>query len=480
MEITQNPQEINFGSNDELNNQPFLNPDNLITTLNVPNITETNYIPNTTINQETKITETNNIPAMNSNQINVGETPYTFNGSINFENNLGTTSELKNTNLDLFINNNQTTNTQLIAENNFDAAKVEILDTNINNLNIDNLNTNTTNIPGSGSEGDFTFDGNLFNQNNMPFLPEVNYSDNANVFGNFNFGGNNNIITNETNQDTNLNNMINNDINQINSTNNLNYEQSYGFSSNAPGEYFQTPDQNNQLINQFTFGEKEEITQPLNPINEFTENQNVYHELKNEQPKIENDILNLNANNNLSGNEPKENENVLNPNNNGDVIKDSLFPHIQESKTFIQKNENNNENNNEINNNPQEQKKENQIDMVPEVKISEKKSEEIKTIILPNEDNKNDNKNQVGNEVLLTNNITDNVNEPVKVEENKVENKLVDISDEIKEIREMPEKPFEQRDVIFNKNNIKVIKIEDDETNFCTGLLTPLFKKLFG
>jgi len=56
----------------------------------------------------------------------------------------------------------------------------------------------------------------------------------------------------------------------------------------------------------------------------------------------------------------------------------------------------------------------------------------------------------------------------------------VDISDEIKEIKDMPESPYEQRDVIFNKNNIKVIKIEDDETHFCSDLFSPLFKKIFG
>ena len=460
MEISSNPQEINFGTNDELNNQPFLTTDNLITTLNIPDTAETNYIPISTINQEAKINEIdNNIIGADSNQINNGETPYTFNGQINFESNFGTSSLVNNNNLDLFINNNQTTNTQIVTQDNFEAAQVEDLGTN---FNTDNINTNTTNMP--GTEGDYTFDGNLFNLNNMPAMTEENYSDNANVFHNFNFEGNN---------------KINNDYNNIDYTNNLNYEQNNGFSSNTTGEYFQNPNTNNQLMNQFTFGEKEEITPPVvaNPVNEFTENQNVYHEMNNEQPKIENDILNLNANNdnnNLLENEKKENENILEPNNkNEEVIKDSLFPNIQESKTFILKDENLKENDNQN----QEQKKENELDTVPEVKISEKKTEEINTIILPNDDNQN----KDGNEIQLTNNITDNVDDSAKVEEKKVEeNKLVDISDEIKEIKEMPEKPFEQRDVIFNKNNIKVIKIEDDETQFCTGLLTPLFKKLFG
>ena len=268
MEISSNPQEINFGTNDELNNQPFLTTDNLITTLNIPDTAETNYIPISTINQEAKINEIdNNIIGADSNQINNGETPYTFNGQINFESNFGTSSLVNNNNLDLFINNNQTTNTQIVTQDNFEAAQVEDLGTN---FNTDNINTNTTNIP--GTEGDYTFDGNLFNLNNMPAMTEENYSDNANVFHNFNFEGNN---------------KINNDYNNIDYTNNLNYEQNNGFSSNTTGEYFQNPHTNNQLMNQFTFGEKEEITPPVvaNPVNEFTENQNVYHEMNNEQPK---------------------------------------------------------------------------------------------------------------------------------------------------------------------------------------------------
>jgi hypothetical protein len=125
---------------------------------------------------------------------------------------------------------------------------------------------------------------------------------------------------------------------------------------------------------------------------------------------------------------------------------------------------------NEININPSEK-----LDTVPEIKTEEKKEEEINTNILAIEDSKKKNEN----EIKLTNNISDNVEQSAKIEEKKEENKLVDISNEIKEIKEMPEKPFEQRDVIFNKNNIKVIKIEDDETTFCSGLFAPLFKKLF-
>ena len=86
------------------------------------------------------------------------------------------------------------------------------------------------------------------------------------------------------------------------------------------------------------------------------------------------------------------------------------------------------------------------------------------------ENNLNNNKNRENSKEGIQSEIDNNLRQ---------ENNL-DISNQIKEIKEMPEKPFEQRDYIFNKKNIKVIKIEDEETRFCSDLLTPLFKKLFG
>ena len=135
---------------------------------------------------------------------------------------------------------------------------------------------------------------------------------------------------------------------------------------------------------------------------------------------------------------------------------ESPFATLKENKTVLIESEPKIENDN--NNKPEEK-----LEPFP----VEKKDDEV-------------NNNQNINDIQLTNNNIDNIEEPPKIEEKKEENKLVDISDEIKEIKEMPEKPFEQRDVLFNKNNIKVIKIEDDETTFCSGLFAPLFKKLFG
>jgi hypothetical protein len=457
IETNQNPPEINFGSANEFNNQPYLNQDNIFTQDNSPNnmnlleskeVADTIYDPNAIINQETKIDEKiSNIPNIDLTNTKDGERSYTFNGLINFDSNFETSPTIENTNLDLFTKKNhdiqlaETTNTQIITQNTFEEPKTENINTN---LNIDNLNTNTT-----GNEGNFTFDANLFDINNNATTPEENYSNSGNIFSNYNFNieGNNNIITNDTNPDNNINNIINN-----------NYIQT---------DYTNIPNVN--LLNAYTFGEKEQTKEPLinNPQTDFIENQNIYHENTNEQPKIENENLNVNVNtNNILGNEQKDKENLLNINID-DIHKKSPFEYIEESKTIVLQKKQNTENNNIP---PQK------LDTVPEIKIEEKKEEEINTNILAIEDSKT----KKENEIQLTNNIPDNVQQPAKIEEKKEENKLVDISGEIKEIKQMPEKPFEQRDVIFNKNNIKVIKIEDDETTFCTGLFSPLFKKLFG
>lgn len=397
--------------------QNTFNQGNILNNLDIFNnqkVTETINNLNSIANQETAIVEDiSSIPNTDLNQNKEGEAPYTFVGDFNFSNS-GATTELKNTNVDLFINNNQNTlnsetaNTQVITQNPIEVPKTENLNTN---FDLGNLNSN---LP--GKEEKYTFDGNIFDINNNNTLTEQNYSDNANIFGNnnFNFEGNNNF--------------------------------------------------NADLLNAYTFGELGQNAQPTleNPQTNFTENQNVYHEHNSEQPKIENEQTNLNTNN-IIGNENKENENLLSTINNDINIK-SPFEAIKENKTLLLENKPTIENNNNG---------EEKLESFPGIKNeNEKKEEEINTNILPNENNQNQNKN----DIQLNNNILNNIEEPPKVEENK----LVDISDEIKEIKEMPEKPFEQRDVIFNKNNIKVIKIEDDETTFCTGILSPLFKKIFG
>ena len=157
IETNQNPPEINFGSANEFNNQPYLNQDNIFTQYNSPNnqdlleskeVEDTIYNPNAIINQETKIDEKiSSIPNIDLTKNKNGEVPYTFNGLINYDSNFETSPTIENTNLDLFTNKNrdiqltETTNTQIITQNTFEEPKTENLNTN---LNVDNLNTNIT------------------------------------------------------------------------------------------------------------------------------------------------------------------------------------------------------------------------------------------------------------------------------------------------------------------------------------------------
>ena len=457
------PSQNNFELNDAFTQSNTLNNLDLF---DKQKITQTIYDPNFVNNQEsTKVENLINIPASEVYQYK-DEVPYTFIGEFNFDSNIGATSQIKNADLNLFnIDNNQnildsaTTNTHLIPRNQFEKPKNENITTN---LNIDTINTNlNTNLP--GTEKKYTFDGGIFDINNINPSPEMNFSDNANIFNKNNLNvdvNNNNFFTNETNQN---NNMIN--LNNINEIFNTDYAQTVYHNTNNIN-----PNPNVNLSNVMTFGETGQKAQPIfeNTPADFTEKQNVYHEYNNEQPKIENEQRNLNTNN-IIGNERKENENISNSLNADKHLK-SPFETIKENKTVLIENKPTIENNN--NNNVIEKP-----ETFPEVKkVDEKKEEEINTIILSN----GNNANKKENNIQLTNNVSDKIEEPPKIEEKKEENKLIDISDEIKEIKEMPEKPFEQRDVIFNKNNIKVIKIENEETTFCGGLLAPLFKKLFG
>ena len=81
------------------------------------------------------------------------------------------------------------------------------------------------------------------------------------------------------------------------------------------------------------------------------------------------------------------------------------------------------------------------------------------------------------------NNKVDNNSEEIQIDDNKKEKKednKSNISNQIQEIKPPKGRAFEERDNIFNKNNIKVIKIEEEETQFCTNIFSTLIKKLFG
>ena len=212
--------------------------------------------------------------------------------------------------------------------------------------------------------------------------------------------------------------------------------------------------------NQVTTEENNIQSKEENIEAQFSDIQNVYNEnniINNEEPKKEEDNQNENINilNYPGNNADLETKNIgskyMDNENDNDIIKGDIFDRLEETKTFPLKNsksisvENNNEMGNEVQ------------------PIAEVQKEE---------ENSNNNENNINNLEIKEQEINDE-NKP------KEEN-IMDISNQIKEIREMPENPFEQRDYIFNRKNIKVIKIEDEETQFCSALLTPLFKKLFG
>ena len=474
----------------------------------------------------------NNTQNSQIKQEEVKETSYTFDGMDNIFSNSNQSSSLKNTNLDLYIKNSQniqTSNNKIL----FGEIKAE----NINSNNFQNTfegpETNYTfdaNIfktnENTAQEVDYKFDADIFQKN-----PEIDYNDNANIYVNSENNNDNNLNINDYNYNLGENqNLISTELNQnITSTeeNNLNLQNNYNtdyintnsdninYSETLPMEYLpEKVDQTNNNdninletnfdvdINKLTFGQQ--VLEPLlenNNLPDLVESQNTYQNYFTEEPKIENEINNQNFDNILTSNQNEVLMNINDNNVNNDNIinntsqqKLSPFEGIQEAKTLILPNNEsndfnnnidiNNDINNIINNEQIEKEKEEKKEVEPihEINKEEYHEEEINTNLNNNEENKN--------EIQLNNNNLDNIEQENKLENSKKENlpeeikkeenKLVDISDEIKEIKDMPESPYEQRDVIFNKNNIKVIKIEDDETHFCSDLFSPLFKKIFG
>ena len=485
--------------------------------LEVKNIDTYLHIDSLKVNQNEQQYTANNLDLNNINT-NIN-TDYSNINSDNKKNDIQLEQPYTFNNLDL---NNIDTNINYNIENNV-QNEVSYTDNNLEvnniytNLNIDSLNSgikqenNIENIP--NAETDYTFDANIFKNTNN--LAENDYSYGGDIFNNIDNNTNNNLNINEYNYDYNFENNNNNNLIQIESNDNqniigdnnyitnINPEENVQFSNKLVQQYLpstienldtnivkntntniNTNDINYQTntdlnydinINKFSFGEllpRENVVNQENKELHFTESQDIYNENipKVEEPKKEivnetiklsqTEINNLLIEPNFISNKPpangneiinidkKENKENLDANNN------KMLVQLEESKTVYFNNLDNGA----------EQK----------IKEEEKNIEPIQEV-----------KNEIEN-----NNININENNPVNISINNKNNENndnnlnqennLDISNQIKEIKEMPEKPFEQRDYIFNKKNIKVIKIEDEETRFCSDLLTPLFKKLFG
>ena len=347
-----------------------------------------------------------------------------------------------------------------------------------NNLNVNNdlvigsLNNNKENNF-QGEETKYTFDADIYKHENE--LPENKYSYNAQIFSDVG-ENNNNLISTDYNYNIYGNDNIVNDNNYLASTINngvINYDNTLSV------EYLPTKtedldtniynninyDINN--INKFSFGQAIPQIKNENVENHFVETQNIYNDnniniieepQKETQNNIQIDDNNIIPNSVFNSNDQPKSEKSDNNNDNEDKLilninDDKIYANLHETKTLTL--------NDNINKSfPNDNDHGKNIEAAPELK----------------QDEINDDKNGL----LIFNNDLE-----VKEQENNIENNNNDennsnISNQIKEIKEMPEMAFQQRDLIFNKNNIKVIKIEDDETNFCSNLFTPLFRKLFG
>ena len=229
----------------------------------------------------------------------------------------------------------------------------------------------------------------------------------------------------------------------------------YNEKNDQTNEEAQKPKESIDLINNPTFqtninvsiNEKNNIE---NNIHESNQNQNNIHESNQNQNNIHESNQNQN---NIDGN--NNNENNINNKIDINLVKTGVFDSLRETKTLVL-----NINNTDAIVKDNEQGK--KIEAVPEVQNGDGEGEEQ------------------GNEFenFIKNNFSGKEPEIEKDKKIKEDTKL-DISNQIIEINEMPKNPMEQRDYIFNRKNIKVIKIEDEETHFCSSLLTPLFNKLF-
>ena len=498
----------NQDDNNVANTFPQINPKNVVEQENLyhtQNIFDKQELFETKIiNQEPN--EINNNPQ--NSQIKkeeARETSYTFDGMDNIFSNMNQSSSLKNTNLDLYIKNSQKDQNMETTTNNqisFGEIKAE------NQNNFEGPETNYTfdanifkNNENTGPEVDYKFDADIFQKDqniqddnaNIYISSEDNNNNNLNVNDyNYNLGENQNIISTEENNLNIQNDYDNNYINTMNNNENINYSETLPIQY-LPEKIDGTNNNDNINIetnydidiNKLTFGQQ--VLEPLlenNNQTDYIESQNIYQNYLTQEPKIENEINNQNFDNIITSNQNEVMNNInINDNiniNNMSEQKPSVFEGIQESKTILLQNDESNNIN--MNNDQIEKEKEKEVEPIPETNNEEYHEEEINTNLNNNEENKNEiqlNNNNSDN-IEQDNNLENSKKENLPEENKKEENKLVDISDEIKEIKDMPENPYEQREVIFNKNNIKVIKIEDDETHFCSDLFSPLFKKIFG
>ena len=445
---------------------------------------------------------------------------------------------LKNTDLEQYIKKKQEINNQelnIIHEENQSNVEMKRIDTkkniedlNINddqneevhytdnNLNINNMDNNNqkeesytfNNLDlknAQQKEIDYTFNGNIFQSGNS--IKEKDYSCNAQIFTNTDINNlnieqnydNNNIISNDDNNV--ITNEYTDNINIVEDNNYItpttNNEENINYSKVLPIQYLPSKVENietntndiNYEINNNIDTNNIQVTE-YNPRlnaenieNHFSESKNIYDQRPQEEVQKESHFSEAQNIYDQKAQEEAQKENQIEDNNNNDnIINDPfIFNTVNQTQNIDIKESNNSD-----------------VDNNKKTKLFEE-LHESKTLFIKNKDKSNTQENEPGNEMANDNlnnikeeeqninnkNKDDNDSEEIRFDnnnnytENKKDDKL-DISAQIKEINEKPDSAFEQREKIFNEKQIKVIKIEEEETQFCANLFSPLYKKLFG
>ena len=409
-------------------------------------------------NEEVHYTD-NNLNINNMDNNNQKELSYTFNNL-----------DLKNAQqkeIDYTFNGNIFQSGNNIKEKDYSCNAQIFTNTDINNLNIEQ------NYDNNAITNEYTDNINIVEDNNyitpttnneeninyskvlpIQYLPSKveNIETNTNDIDNINFDINNNIDTNNI-QVTEYNQRLNAE----------NIENHFSESKNI---YDQRPQEEVQKESHFSEAQNiydQKAQEEAQKGNHFSESQNIYDQKAQEEAQKENQIEDNNNNDNIINdpfifNTVNQTQNIdIKESNNSDVDinkKTKLFEELHESKTLFIKN----------------------------------KDKSITQENEPGNEMANDNLNNIKEEEQNINNKNkdDNDSEEIRFDnnnnnytENKKDDKL-DISAQIKEINEKPDSAFEQREKIFNEKQIKVIKIEEEETQFCANLFSPLYKKLFG
>ena len=423
-------------------------------------------------NEEVHYTD-NNLNINNMDNNNQKEESYTFNNL-----------DLKNAQqkeIDYTFNGNIFQSGNSIKEKDYSCNAQIFTNTDINNLNIEQNYDNNNIISNDDNNvitNEYTDNINIVEDNNyitpttnneeninyskvlpIQYLPSKveNIETNTNDIDNINFDINNNIDTNNI-QVTEYNPRLNAE----------NIENHFSESKNI---YDQRPQEEVQKESHFSEAQNiydQKAQEEAQKGNHFSESQNIYDQKAQEEAQKENQI--------------EDNNNNNNNNNNDNIINDPfIFNTVNQTQNIDIKESNNSD-----------------VDNNKKTKLFEE-LHESKTLFIKNKDKSITQENEPGNEMANDNlnnikeeeqninnkNKDDNDSEEIRFDnnnnytENKKDDKL-DISAQIKEINEKPDSAFEQREKIFNEKQIKVIKIEEEETQFCANLFSPLYKKLFG